>query len=114
MRPPAWHCAPTTEVDRVVPHDDRLRAGPYRSLDANLIGACRLHFDRPVRMNDAPRCPRCRDVIGVYEPIILLLDGRARETSRAAEPDVDGRGERYHWHCYAQLLGADSADETIT
>ena len=65
-------------------------------------------------MNDAPRCRRCRDVIGAYEPMILLLDGTARETSRAAEPDVDGRGDRYHGHCYAQLVQADSDEETVT
>ena len=46
--------------------------------------------------------------------MILLLDGTARETSRAAEPDVDGRGDRYHGYCYAQLVEADSADETVT
>ena len=46
--------------------------------------------------------------------MILLLDGTARETSRAVEPDVDGRGDRYHGYCYAQLVEAGSADETVT
>jgi len=63
-------------------------------------------------MNDAPRCRRCRDVIGVYEPMILLVDGRARETSRAAEPNVGTHGDGYHGSCYAQLVKADSAEET--
>jgi hypothetical protein len=65
-------------------------------------------------MNDAPRCHRCRDVIGVYEPMILLADGAARETSRAAEPDAATRGDSYHGSCYAELVDADGADETFS
>lgn len=64
-------------------------------------------------MNGAPRCLRCGDVIGVYEPTILLVDGRARETSRAAEPDIGTRGDSYHGACYAQLVQADGGEETV-
>ena len=46
--------------------------------------------------------------------MILLEDGKARETSRAAEPDVDGRGDRFHGYCYAQLVQAHGADEAVT
>jgi hypothetical protein len=53
-------------------------------------------------------------VIGVYEPMILLADGAARETSRAAEPDAATRGDSYHGSCYAELVDADGADETFS
>ena len=47
------------------------------------------------------RCARCGEVIGVYEPIIALSGGIARETSRAARleraPQADERC--YHRSC---------------
>jgi len=64
-------------------------------------------------MSGAPRCNHCGDLIGVYEPMILLLEGAARETSRAAEPGAGTQGDRYHGSCYAQLVEADGADETV-
>ena len=56
-----------------------------------------------------PRCDRCRDVIGVYEPLVHVFEGQARETSRAAEhPHWSPDGACYHTHCYAaDLAGAD-------
>jgi len=52
------------------------------------------------------RCRHCEDVIGVYEPMIVLSDGQARNTSRAAEPDERGLGgECYHHACYTQAHG---------
>jgi hypothetical protein len=52
------------------------------------------------------RCRHCEDVIGVYEPMIVLDNGRARDTSRAAEQDDAGLvGECYHSACYAQAHG---------
>jgi hypothetical protein len=42
-------------------------------------------------------------VIGAYEPLIVLLDGLARDTSKAAETDDGGPlGECYHRACYTQ------------
>ncbi len=64
-------------------------------------------------MIGAPRCHRCGDLIGVYEPMILLVDGRARETSRAAEPDAATQGDHYHGSCYAQRVEADGADDRV-
>jgi hypothetical protein len=90
-----------------------LRPEPYGSRDGKLIGAFRLHPRLLTRMNGAPRCRRCSDVIGVYEPMILLVDGRACETSRAAEPDAGAHGDLYHRCCYARLVEADGAHETI-
>jgi hypothetical protein len=51
------------------------------------------------------RCEHCGDVIGVYEPMIVLHDGRARVTSKAAEHD-DTWGlpaAYYHAACYEHL-----------
>ena len=53
-------------------------------------------------MSGPPRCHHCGDVIGVYEPLITLVDGRAHETSRALEPDTAGLvGDCYHRACIA-------------
>jgi hypothetical protein len=47
-------------------------------------------------------CGHCGDVIGVYEPLVVLLEGEARETSRAADPQLAAeRGEHYHRDCYS-------------
>jgi len=47
------------------------------------------------------RCVHCGDVIGVYEPLIALAHGRARETSVAAEAvPADSQAECYHRACY--------------
>jgi hypothetical protein len=93
--------------------DDRLRVEPYGSRDGKLLGAFRVHFQPLARMNGAPRCRRCTDVIGVYQPVIWLVDGGGRETSRAAEPDVGTHGDLFHRCCYAQLVDPDSAHEPV-
>ena len=50
-----------------------------------------------------PRCRRCGDVIGAYEPMVLLDGGRARRTSRAAESaPTHADAECFHEHCYAE------------
>jgi hypothetical protein len=36
-------------------------------------------------MGEPLRCQHCGDLIGVYEPLIVLHDDRVRETSQAAE-----------------------------
>jgi hypothetical protein len=46
-------------------------------------------------------------VIGSYEPLVLLVEGSARETSAAAEPDIrDAQGEHYHRDCYTVFTSA--------
>jgi hypothetical protein len=46
-------------------------------------------------------CHRCGEVIGVYEPLVLVEGAHARTTSRAAEPDLRrGSNECYHRDCY--------------
>ena len=53
------------------------------------------------RFDAAPRCTGCGEVIGVYEPLVRVLDGRARITSRAAEHDACRADEAcFHAGCY--------------
>ena len=57
-------------------------------------------------------CQHCGDRIGVYEPLIVLLDGRARETSRAAEPGLAIlEGESYHRGCWERRRSRGAASE---
>jgi hypothetical protein len=47
------------------------------------------------------RCRRCGDVIGVYEPLVLVEGSAARETAAAAEPGLRALpGARYHRACF--------------
>jgi len=48
------------------------------------------------------RCKHCDDVIGMYEPMIVLRDGQAHSTSRAAAQEgARGlHGQCYHAACY--------------
>jgi hypothetical protein len=51
-----------------------------------------------------PRCGACDDVIGVYEPLVRVLEASVRRTSRAADPLLPSPGERwYHLGCYESL-----------
>jgi hypothetical protein len=68
--------------------------------------------ESPLSTGQRPRCVLCRDVIGVYEPLVHLLDDLAWRTSLAAEPGVaTAGGELYHADCYARIgleqAGAD-------
>jgi hypothetical protein len=57
-------------------------------------------------MSEMLRCRHCEDVVGVYEPMIVVHDGQPRETSRAADgaaPAPDGAC--YHRACFAQVDG---------
>jgi hypothetical protein len=48
-------------------------------------------------------CALCRDVIGVYEPLVHVLGDLVSRTSLAAEPGVAiAGGERYHADCFAR------------
>ena len=58
----------------------------------------------PARMSESLRCEDCGEVIGVYEPLVRVLDGRAYESSRALEPACPDRGgKHYHRACYERL-----------
>lgn len=48
-------------------------------------------------------CRHCGQPIGVYEPLVALVEGSAHETSRAAEPAAcDSSAPCYHAGCYEQ------------
>jgi len=58
-----------------------------------------------MKAGEAFRCERCGDLIGVYEPLVVCIEGLARTTSRAAEPDLEAMGAtHYHRACYAVKL----------
>jgi hypothetical protein len=47
------------------------------------------------------RCARCGDVIGIYEPLVLVEGLGQRLTSRAAEPEVmHTPGDFFHGACH--------------
>jgi hypothetical protein len=49
-----------------------------------------------------PRCSCCGEPVGVYEPLVAIERGRARQTSRAAEPAIATTpGEYRHLACHA-------------
>jgi hypothetical protein len=46
-------------------------------------------------------CLRCGEVIGVYEPMVVLLDGEAVLTSpAAARGKIPPEARRYHQPCF--------------
>jgi hypothetical protein len=51
-------------------------------------------------------CRHCRDVIGVYEPMVVQLDGKTLLTSRAASDEtIPHDAHRYHETCFALVQG---------
>jgi hypothetical protein len=62
-----------------------------------------------LRSPPVPRCARCNDVIGVYEPLVQVVGDRARRTSRAAEPTLAAlAGLIYHVECYEANPGSST------
>jgi hypothetical protein len=56
-------------------------------------------------MSPRIRCDHCADVIGVYEPLVLVVGGESRETSRAAEPALPfDSAEHYHRTCFLERI----------
>lgn len=53
-------------------------------------------------IDQTSRCSRCGDVIGVYEPLVIVEGGGPRESSLAAEPALaDASAKLYHQGCHA-------------
>jgi len=75
--------------------------GHLRELVSVVGGATpQLRFERDP--SAGPTCARCGDIIGIYEPAVIVLEGQPFVTSRAAEPDAVAKApERYHRACYA-------------
>lgn len=52
-------------------------------------------------MDQTMRCAHCGDVIGVYEPLVVVRENEVRMTSAAAEPHIaEYPGERFHRACH--------------
>jgi len=48
-----------------------------------------------------PWCSHCGDIIGVYEPLIMVAEFGQHETSVTAEPDLfPTNDDCYHRNCY--------------
>jgi hypothetical protein len=63
-------------------------------------------------MEKPMRCLHCGDIIGVYEPLVALSEGRALETSLAAGTVSSERDAScYHRHCYVLRHDADALDD---
>jgi hypothetical protein len=63
-----------------------------------------------IDVDQSMTCEHCGDVIGIYEPLVLLFDGRARTSSAAAEPQIgEGPGGRFHRACYPESIAAINA-----
>jgi len=64
------------------------------------------------------RCTRCDDVIGVYEPLVVVDADGVRHTALAAEPHLAaqrrGGDALYHRLCYAALQIAHGGNGGIT
>ena len=57
------------------------------------------------------RCAFCGDVIGVYEPLVLVEGGDVRETSLAADPEAASADATYlHGACHTALAGDADVD----
>ena len=60
---------------------------------------------------DRTRCRHCGDVIGAYEPMVMLSNGFAYKTSRARAGElVTEADECYHDLCYAQIQDEGSLE----
>jgi len=81
-------------------HEQQARATFARSRSEPV--AQELTLVEATTIDGRPRCSKCGLVIGVYEPLIAVVDGVAQETSIAAQPDIKfARGDLYHRACHA-------------
>ncbi len=59
------------------------------------------------------RCAQCGEVLGTYEPLLLIEDGVARRTSFAAEPELALASETHsylHPACARAVLSEETYD----
>jgi hypothetical protein len=60
-------------------------------------------------MDQSWRCACCGQLIGVYEPLLVVDDDGARTTSRAAEPGLDCEQGVPHYHAACHDDPADAS-----
>ncbi|HTZ85884.1 MAG TPA: hypothetical protein VMB05_04375 [Solirubrobacteraceae bacterium] len=51
------------------------------------------------------RCEHCRDVIGVYEPVVTMIDGEPLRTSRAVALGHLRGAPCFHEECFQRAEG---------
>ncbi len=60
------------------------------------------------------RCDHCGDVIGVYEPTVLVIADRPWLASQAARPELAlDAHERYHRDCYESARGPGAVERLL-
>jgi hypothetical protein len=98
------HRRMTADAPSVLHRSDlRIRPDDVRRLFADANPSVEAKANH-LSSGGGPRCGACHDVIGVYEPIVRVIDGSVHHTSRAAEPRLPQTGERwYHLGCYESL-----------
>jgi hypothetical protein len=65
-------------------------------------------------MAETLHCKDCGEVIGVYEPLVTLVDGHPREISQAADPHVGSHtDECFHRACFERRHGDRHGDVEI-
>jgi hypothetical protein len=65
------------------------------------------HYMHPMSPADNIHCRHCGDVIGVYEPLIVIVEGEAVQTSRAAaQGELAPAGPYYHASCFMRARDA--------
>ncbi|HEX8714886.1 MAG TPA: hypothetical protein VF706_04880 [Solirubrobacteraceae bacterium] len=58
-------------------------------------------------MNDESfRCRHCGEIIGVYEPMVVIVDGEPVYGSRAASTTPHGDALRFHGTCFVRVRAA--------
>jgi hypothetical protein len=64
-------------------------------------------------MSDPVRCDHCGDVIGVYEPLVTVRDGRRLETSLLNSPELGPAGGAcWHRECFERRGGGSAARDS--
>lgn len=57
------------------------------------------------------RCAYCGEIVGVYEPMVVLLPSGSRATSRAAEVELTDVPEAsFHEACFERARGAPAQE----
>jgi len=67
--------------------------------------------DAGAGLGSRPRCGHCGEIIGVYEPMVLVDARGPRHTSLAAELEIPASARSFHRACHlaAQQDGDPSA-----
>jgi hypothetical protein len=60
-----------------------------------------------------PRCASCGKILGVYEPLVCVIDGVPRQTSRAGAPHLARNADVcYHVACEREAMQPVSPGST--